>query len=359
MKKPLHIVKCKQAELASQRDAASQEKALKSSPHLTALQGLPALLGDQKSKRKLLKAAHPFSLGAGSSKPQCSRSTQAPTPCLLGHLQSGVGPHGSREVVSHLPASGFQGPARAGAGLWRDRPPRPAWASWKPSESTQRQHAQGPCRGCSLGRITRGKTGNINTGFVLVWPSEAGEKQREFPRSKWSVCRGRVNKTEGCEPSLPQGFGPPAWVLGLCPCAGERARSARRDAQHILLYVEKKINGKPKLKNLPSSHKADRKPLAFYQAVGPPLTLLFSPSPHRSTTLGWLGFTCHQCWGTLGKIRPRAQLCTHVLCWELHGCSCFLMPCRHNLQRCLEAVQGGLAVADGHRRELLLSGPPC
>lgn len=56
VKKPLHVVKCKRAVLASQREAEGYEKALKAGPHLTALQRLPAPTGRPKKQEKTFKS---------------------------------------------------------------------------------------------------------------------------------------------------------------------------------------------------------------------------------------------------------------------------------------------------------------
>lgn len=104
-----------------------------------------------------------------------------------------------------------------GTGLLEDvegRHPQPAWASGKPSVSTKAQRIQGP-----RDRL-QGKTGNINTGCVLQWPSEACAKQRAFPRGVILTClQEQSTQTEGCEPSLSHRFGPLVLRAG-CFCLG-------------------------------------------------------------------------------------------------------------------------------------------
>lgn len=99
-------------------------------------------IGRPKNKRKHLKAAHPFSLGAGSSKLNCSHSAQGKPPPLvywaifnLAEAHKGEG----RQLPTHCLL--FMGPSSDSGscvGGQRGRPPLPAWASWNPSESTER-----------------------------------------------------------------------------------------------------------------------------------------------------------------------------------------------------------------------------
>lgn len=149
---------------------------------------------------------------------QSQRSRKAPTPCLLGHLQPGRGPQRSRETASH-PLPLVYGLAQIRAGPSEDRGADhpslcgPAGIPLRPPET---QRAQGPCLGDGLGWITQRKTGNINTGFVLVWPSEALRNKENFPaESSFRVCR---TKKEGHKPSLTYSSGSLVCMLGYCLC---------------------------------------------------------------------------------------------------------------------------------------------
>lgn len=103
------------------------------------------------------------------------------------------------------------------------RHPRLAWASCKPSASTKAQHIQGP-----RDRLKE-KTWNINTACILVWPSEACERQRAFPRAVILMClQEQSTHTEGCKTSLSHRFGPPACVLDVSVCLLESLGRKRR-----------------------------------------------------------------------------------------------------------------------------------
>lgn len=102
-----------------------------------------------------------------------------------------------------------------GTGLLQDmegRQPLPAWASWKPSAPIKAQHIQGP-----RARL-QGKTGNTNTGCVLVCPQRHVRNKEHFPMVPSSCLQEQSTQAEGCEPSLSHRFGPPGCVLDVSVC---------------------------------------------------------------------------------------------------------------------------------------------
>lgn len=121
---------------------------MKAAPHLTVVQTLPALLGKQKRRTMRPDPPRRGLAPASQSAVRHHSAPGKPPPLVCGAVVSSTRAQqgAKRWLPAPLPVLRR---ADAGRGLAcqprrRGRPPQPASASWRLSESTQRQSPRGP-----------------------------------------------------------------------------------------------------------------------------------------------------------------------------------------------------------------------